>query len=484
MTMKGKNIMKKISFLLCFALITFNVVSCSSVKPDSYVPSDFSVSDNEKAESNNSVEKNDDIILTFAMSGDSGNIEKTIEQFNAADNGYQVQIKRYFENYDKDGSPIFLSEEEYQYQDLEILQDIMNTTNIDIVCNVSFGNEAYYDILQNKGAFVDLYTFMAKDIEVNNDTLDTHILNINEIDGKLYSMPTFYSVNTLCGDSQYVGTKENWTFDEFEKHWNAMPAGSTLTGATDKESVFNVILRYNLNSFVDYENAQVHFDSPEFKKILEFCNQFEAKTGEKPIYDYDAPSMLSPVMVEGIMNASMFDHDNGKTCVGYPSSDGNGAYLASSGLCYSICANISPERKKAAWEFIRTFVTEEWQIENAIPYVKDIGASEGHYSTEMGLCVNKNAFDIIAEKLINKEYYPKTRENKGVEFETRFPTEKEVIELRRYIDSVKRWENTISGSINEIVYDEVSAYFAGEKTLDECVSLIQNRASIWISEQS
>ena len=375
---------KKVSFLLCFALITSNIASCSSVKSDS-TESNFSVSDNITVESNNSVEKNDDIILTFAMSGDSGNIEKTIGQFNAADNGYQVQLKRYSESYDEDSNPIAQSAEEHQYQDLEILQDIMNTTDIDIVCNVSFGNEAYYDILQNKGAFADLYTFMASDPEINHNTLDTHILNINEINGKLYSMPTFYSVNTLCGDSQYVGTKENWTFDEFEEHWNAMPSGSTLTGAADKEAFFDVLLRYNLNSFVDYENAQVHFDSPEFKKILEFCNQFEAKTGEKSIYDYDAPSMLSPVMVEGIMNASMFDQDNGKTCVGYPSNDGNGAYLSSSGFCFSICANISPERQKAAWEFIRTFVTEEWQIENAIPYVKDIGASEGYYSTEMGL---------------------------------------------------------------------------------------------------
>ncbi|MDE5765256.1 MAG: extracellular solute-binding protein [Ruminococcus sp.] len=476
--------MKKVYFLLCFALLISSITSCSSVSSDSSTSSDSSISVQQSSRQNDSDEKKDDIVLTMAMSGDPSSIEKAIEEFNATNNGCQVQLKRYFEDYDEDGNPIARSAEEYQYQDLEILQDITNKGSIDIVCNVSFVNEAYYDIFQNKGAFADLYTFMASDPEVNNNTLDTHILNINEINGKLYSMPTFYSVNTMCGDSQYVGTKENWTFDEFEKHWNAMPAGSTLTGATDKEAFFDVLLRYNLNSFVDYENTQVNFDSPEFKKILEFCNQFEAKTGDKSIYDYDAPSMVTPFMVNAIMNAPMFDQDNGKTCVGYPSSDGKGAYLSSFGFCFSICANISSERQKAAWEFIRTFVTEEWQIENAIPYVKDMGAYDGYYSSEMGLCVNKNAFDTIAERLINKEYYPKTRESKGVEFETRFPSEKEVRELRRYIESVDRWENTISGSINEIVYDEVSAYFAGEKTLDECVSLIQNRASIWISEQA
>lgn len=455
-------------------MVTSSIVSCSSIT------SDTSISENQTDEQNVSDEykNSDDTVLTFAVSGDIGVIEKDIEEFNALDNGYRVEIKRYVNETEEQSSELYAS------RDLELLQDITNKCSIDIVCNVSFANEVYYDILQNKGAFADLYTFMENDPEVNTDSLDKHILNVNEIGGKLYSMPTFYSVNGLYGDSQYVGTKENWTFDEFEAHWNAMPDGSTLTGAMDKESVFNVVLSRNLNSFVDYENTQVHYDSPEFKKMLEFCNQFEAMTGEKSIYDYDSVSMLSSFMATGIMNAPMFDQDNGITCVGYPSSDGNGAYLASSGLCYSICANISPEKQKAAWEFIRTFVTEEWQIENTIPYVKDTGASDGYYSSEMGLCVNKNAFNKIAENLVNKEYYPKTRESKDVEIETRFPTEKEIKEMRRYIESVNRWGTTISGAISEIVYDEVSAYFSGEKSVDECISLIQNRASIWISEQA
>jgi hypothetical protein len=45
---------------------------------------------------------------------------------------------------------------------------------------------------------------------------------------------------------------------------------------------------------------------------------------------------------------------------------------------------------------------------------------------------------------------------------------------------------TISGSdasVLKIVTDEAAAYFAGEKTLDETVSMIQNRASLYVAEQ-
>ncbi len=360
------------------------------------------------------------------------------------------------------------------------MQDIINSSEIDIICNSSFFNESYYEILQKKGAFVNLYTFMENDNEVNTDTLDTHILNLNETDGKLYTLPVFYAINTLAGDAQYVGDKENWTFDEFVSHWNAMPVGSTIMGSNQKEIVYSIVLRNNLNSFIDYENAKVHFDSPDFKKALEFCNQFESTNGQKGTYDYDAISFVNSILAEGIMASPTFNPENGLTCVGYPSQGGDGAYLSSMDLCYSINAKSSIEKQKGAWMFIRTFVTEEYQIAHAIPFIEE----SGYYSSELGYCVNKNAFDKIAEKLINKEYYSASFEDKNNTYERRFPTEQDVAELRRYISSVNRWGTMIDSSIEEIIDDEVVAYFNGEKSIDDCIDIIQSRASIWIIEQS
>lgn len=475
--------MKKTIIMLTALMLS--AVSCSNTVKKAEISTDSSsVNSSNNSQGESTQEKKEDIILTFAMSGDTSNIDKIIKEFNEADNGYQVQIKRYFDQFNEDGSSNILTVEEYQYIDIELLQDIMNTTDIDIVCDCSFANIVYHEILQNKGAFVDLYTFMENDPEVNTDTLDTHILNLNEIDNKLYAMPTFYTINGLYGESKYVGTKENWTFDEFVEHWNAMPPDSTLMGATDKDGVYNVVLGRNLNNFIDYENVKVNFDSPDFKRMLEFCNQFELCLADKATYNYDAPSMLSPFIVTGIMNAPLFDQDNGKTCVGYPSNNGNGAYLSSSNFCYSICASSSPEKQKGAWEFIRSLLKEETQIEMAIPHISGGGVSEDYYSREIGYCVNKNAFNSIAQKLINKEYFPATSIDKGIEFDTRFPTEKEIKELRRYINSIGRWENGTSGPINAIVVEEASAYFAGGQTIDETIEHIQNRVSLWVSEQS
>ncbi|MDE7105208.1 MAG: hypothetical protein K2O36_04930 [Ruminococcus sp.] len=435
------------------------------------------------SESSNSTEKNEDIVLTVAMSGDSSQMTDIIKEFNELDNGYRVEIKQYGNDLDMMDDTVDLSPEYYAQLDFEIIQDIINSDEIDIVCNNSFFNECNYRILQNKEAFVDLYSFMENDSEVNKTTLNNHILNVNEIDGKLYTLPTFYAVNTLVGDTQYVGSKENWTIDEFISHWNEMPDGTTIAGATAKENVYRSLLQFNLSNFIDYDNAEVHFDSSEFKGMLEFCNSFPSMVGEKGTYDYDAVSFVDSVIIDQIMSAQMFSEENGKTFVGYPSSDGNGAYFTPYGICYSISAKSSPEEQKGAWEFIRTFVTEEWQIENVIPFIEEAGPIE-HYSTELGLCVNNNAFDKIADGLINHEYYSATFVDKDIEYERYFPTEEDVDKLKAYIDTINLWGTVVDDSLWEIIRDEVFTYFNGETTIDECIDFIQNRASIWISEQS
>ena len=61
---------------------------------------------------------------------------------------------------------------------------------------------------------------------------------------------------------------------------------------------------------------------------------------------------------------------------------------------------------------------------------------------------------------------------------------KDVEKFREYIESIERWEVSLDRSLWEIINEEIMAYFKGEKTLDETVDIIQNRAQIWVSEQA
>ena len=53
-------------------------------------------------------------------------------------------------------------------------------------------------------------------------------------------------------------------------------------------------------------------------------------------------------------------------------------------------------------------------------------------------------------------------------------------DLYEAVDGVYRWDD----SLGEIILEIAGAYFAGDKSLDETAELIQNRAKLYISEQS
>ncbi|MBQ9111724.1 MAG: extracellular solute-binding protein [Oscillospiraceae bacterium] len=441
------------------------------------------------SENSRQTEQKEDIVLTIAVNG-TPDMQDVIDAFNAAENGYRIEMKQYRELTGADGLPITYTDEEAQYADMEILQDIINTDEIDIICSQSFFNNVYYEILKNKGAYADLYQFMAEDTEVNTDTLNRHVLSLNEVDGKLCSLPTFYGITTMIGETQYVGTKENWTVDEFISRWEQMPGNATISNSRQSENVYYVMLRNNLEAFVDHEHAQVHFDSPDFKRLLEFCGSFESNHGQKGTYDYDAPQFVQEFYIDGFMGADgaaqgdFYDDGRRYTMVGFPSADGDGAFLSDRAYSYAISAKSSPDEQKGAWEFIRSFVTYEYQMSHVIPLVDDGHPDGPRYSSEIGLCINNRAFEETAKGIMDGTYYGGTYEDKGKEYEITLPTQEDYERLTAYIQSIQRWETRSHGPLWNIINEEIMYYFSGERTLDETVELIQSRASIWISEQS
>lgn len=483
--------------LACVSALTLTAVSCSEMKKSEVQSENSTGTESKNDTPNDTIQSNDnkeDIIITLATNSTMrAELQDEIDSFNSADNGYQIVTKIVdMDFYNKEFDTTVMNDEDGMTVDFNITQDIMNTDSIDIVPSYTFANQSKYEILRNMGAFVDLYSFMENDPEVNTSTLNQHILRLNETDGKLCSLPMYYSLTTLVGESRYVGDKENWTVDDFISHWEQMPEGSTVNGSRDSENIFRDVLVSNLPSFIDYENVKVNFDCPEFRKILEFCNRFESNHGQKGEWDYESPRFVVAYGLSGIMSANVFgdsreiglNFNPPYTVVGYPSPDGQGSFFRSN-FTYSISAKSSPEKQKGAWEFIRQFYTEEYQLNNVRKkYVDDIEGEEYvHYSSEDGLCINNNAFDAVAQKTINGEYDDGKRTDKDAEYTVSMPTQEEVDKMKKYLDSIDRWETTLDYQLWNIIENEVMAYFAGEKSLDDTVDMIQNRASIWISEQ-
>ena len=447
----------------------------------------------------------EDTVITIGLMiepEDKGFI-KAIEDFNNADNGCRIETKLMSSRFEADGGEHGWTEDEVANVDFNTLQMIMNEGGLDIIGGSTFGDSAKYELLKQKGTFVDLYQFMENDPEVNTSTLNQHILELNEIDGKLYNIPMFYDVHTIISKSEYGGTTQNWTIDEFIDRWNSMPAGSTIEGANCAEYIFFNLLRENLPAFIDEENAKVSFDSEDFRKMLEFCKQFPSNNGENANYNYNAPMLTSPYTIRSVgaavyneMNYQTWEQkqyrlrDGGYTLVGFPTSDRKGAYLSTSFPGWSICADSSDEKQQAAWKFIRQFYTEEYQTENVVwkeEYIDDKGEKKVSYSIDnTGFCINNAARKKIAENIISGMYDPDEpvyAQGHEITIDKLKLDEKDCQFIEDYIASIDRWDVDVDRELWQIVMDEVMAYLRGGQDIDKTIDMIQNRASLWVSER-
>lgn len=458
---------KGIKIMLAGICAVMALTSCSSATQ----------SNSKTDESAENFGNNEEIVINFAVMGKADYIKDAVNKFNDADNGYHVELIDYYHEPESNGesSPLKLD-------DLELIQDISNTNDIDIVSSYSFFTESNYMRLAEKGAFTDLYKFMENDADVNTSTLNSHILSVNEIDKKLFTIPTFYVAYTLGGNPEYVGTKNNWSCDDLINCWEKMPSNAVIAGEQTKEAAYRMFVINNLVSFIDYENGNVRFDSPDFRKLLEFCNGFEYANQQKTDLDFNAPVFCSMCIVDSFMGIYPFKLGSSKpefTFVGFPSQDGNGAYLRSFADSFSISAKSSEEKQRGAWEFVRTFFLEEWQEE----YSLSVEDRQNGYASQNCFCINNKAFENVKNNVVNKKYSPATYEDKGETYTTEFPTLEDCNALEQYLNSIDRWAVNLDDDLTDIVTEEVMTYFADEISIDECIDRIQNRASIWISER-
>ncbi|MDE6665443.1 MAG: hypothetical protein K2K14_04540 [Ruminococcus sp.] len=459
--------MRKILTILS-AFMIMTAVSCSEVSTVSQM-SEEPQEENTTAE-NSVSEKREDITITMAVLNAGGLVTDAVKEFNSADNGYKIVLKDYMEYYDSSfDTEGGATPESFARIDTQLSLDIIESGIVDIVPDGVFDDNGKYESLMQQGAFANLYDFMQAE-NYDDIVLYKHILELNETDGKLCCMPLFFKIDTVAGQTRYVGDKENWTIDEMIEHWNAMPEGSTFNGHTTKDYVYMTILRNNISSFIDFENNTTNYNSPEFIKILEFINSFDAPEGYKQEMNWNTPHFIMNFPIYGFedFHGSLWNEQNEPvTVVGYPSPDKSGILIDTSRNKYSICEYSSPEVKQGAWEFIKTLLSYDFQ------YDMSIG----------GFPINYEVFKKKGEENFSKYGEQNIISIQGTEYDIGYLSPEEYEKLVSLIDSTKKVRIRIEDEINKIIEEELYKMFAGERTPAETAEVIQSRAGILISEK-
>ena len=401
--------------------------------------------------------------LTLACVYLGYDIKNQILDFNRKSSDYRIEVRDYSE---------FNTEDDYSAGYTKLITEIGSGAVPDIMLTDGLPIETF----GAKGLLADLWPFIDADEELGGRAgVVEPVFNALSQDGKLYEISSSFYITTIAGPASIVGTEPGWTYEEMYAALDQMPEGCELFSlGTTRSDVFSSICMLNLSRFVDWTTGECSFDSDDFISLMEFANRFpetfDWEHHEWTNEDSDAYRIKEGRQLLVTLSLSdpysynyyseMFNGD--MALKGFPDVPGSGAVFNMNGTGLAIASTC--ENQDAAWSFVRTLLTREYQ-EN--------------YT--YGFCTNRELCEENLQSMVGQSYYS---------YDQVTGEEKEIIFTQENADLITDLINNTSmvadyntSQINDIINEEVAYYFSGEKTAQDVAATIQNRVSIYVNEQ-
>lgn len=333
-----------------------------------------------------------------------------------------------------------------------------------------------------KGMLEDLTPYFEKDPEINISDIQDSFLEAIKVDGKLYYVCPSFGVSTITASAKDVGKEPGWTFEDLKALLDKKGENARPFWSENKGDMLYAFLANGISDFIDWQTGECSFDSQEFKDILELCNRGKAEETE---WSEDSPSLPSLIkegkvllsdgsitLQEIQMNRKIFGDDI--TFIGYPNKDKEGSYFSVSNHLgiYS-----KSNMKDGAWEFIRTFMTKEYQGQNDMYF---------------NVPTRKDCFDMMIKEWTTTKNYTDEfgREITPIEMSSGYddlvieigPSSQEDVDMYKQLINNTKKIGEYNDFIMQIIQEETKTYFSGDKNVDEVVGVIQNRVKTYVNE--
>jgi ABC-type glycerol-3-phosphate transport system substrate-binding protein len=327
--------------------------------------------------------------------------------------------------------------------------------------------------LADKGYLLDMYTLLEGDADYPKEAFVQNILQAGEsADGGLYQFPLAFGVDVGAVSQSVVGNITAWTPTECLAYLQSIDFPGYILGTEwSQDTVLASLVTRNWDSLVDRETGTCHFDSEEFKAILQLAKDYAPEIAEKtknPIVNIQEQTQLylnnsSLYCIAAIEYVNEMVGD--PVYIGYPSMDGGGNVVI---YDKSFAISSSTEYPEAVWEFAKYLFDEQYgELLCAFPVVQSQlddyleNATETYAMGEGDMDTDPYAYSIEVTEL--------TEENREA-----------VRTLIDRLDKLYYMDGTLLSMVSEIAQE----YFTGQKPLDEAADAIQSRAVLYGSEQS
>ncbi len=413
-------------------------------------------------------------IITLGSIGMNWEVRNQVVKFNKSNGEYRIQIKDYSQ---------FNTEDDYEGGITKLNTDITSGKVPDILIT---DNNLPIDSYIAKGLIEDLYPYIDKDEELSKDNFFPNVLKAYETNGKLYQMVPSFTIFTVVGKTSEVGPEEGWTLADLNAIMETRPKDTMVFVREIRSRILDYSIQMSGEQFIDWKTGECKFDSQGFYDLLEFLKQFPEQYEELEEEDdnsfwrnYDAlwrdgKALLSISYLDGFpsynyMKKGLFGEDI--TMIGFPAENKKGSAIMPN---LNIVMSSKSKHKDGAWEFMRFFLTDEYQD-----------------TIEYGWPLSVKRTSDLAKKAMEKPTY-EDENGKLVEYDQMYyvgdveikitpMTQAEIDEVLKFVKSVEQPYSYDQNLIN-IINEETAPYFAGQKNIKEVADIIQNRIQIYVNE--
>lgn len=440
-------------------------------------------------------------VLTLACMYLDWNLRSMIVEYNKTNDEYRINVVDYSE---------YATDDDYNAGVTKLTTEIISGSVPDIFLTSNLPIDKY----AAKGVIADLNTFMDGGSGLSRDYFVPQVMSALEKDGKLYELPTSFSVQTAYALSSIASQYDTWNVAAVQDAMTQLQEGATVfsNGWTKNTALSNCLSR-NLSAFVDWTTGKCEFDSEAFQQLLAFCNSFPAETSDgdgaiayassadiavdDAMWDSDATRITNGKQLMSTIGMYSFDSyiwnvyaiRDKITFTGYPTEDGSGSSFE---LQMPMAISSVTKYPDAAWDFVCSIIKKMNTIDEN-NYYYGFPISQAAFDAEMtDIMTEQYQLDENGEqvdwdgdgepdKAIRGSY--ETMENGETVYKDVYALTQEDIDQILGVINSTRSVYDYDQEILDIITDEVAAYFAGDKDVQTTASMIQSRVNLYVQEQ-
>lgn len=423
-------------------------------------------------------------IVTLAYANDPG-LFSAIIRFNREHQDVRIELRSYVE----------YNTEDQMYGGATKLKTEMlagNTPDILILNGLDFRQ------LAARGLLADLYPLLDADAELSREDILPAAARALEYDGKLLRMASTFQLSFAVGLKEKVGDRNGWTYSEALQALKALPEGGTfLSSSETRESMLEVFLSSDADSFINWQTGEVSFDSEEFISLLKLTKtmpaQFDYENYEWSEDDYDftrvltGKQLLSWEFFYDYGSVINLKHNFGNldklATIGLPNRNASGIVL---NLDSAVAICEASKHKEAAWQFVREYLTGNMESDYGYGFSTNVRVFEKKLEEaktiqyevdESGRAYVDPETGEKVKKALSGYYDEETSEY----VEIYSMSEDEARLLEQIIDNASPGNDRDLEILN-IVNGQVEAYFSGQRSAEETAKIIQNKVQLYVNE--